>query len=122
LINGENKKMEIRVEEIENSEIKIIHVEENITFANVKEFSKITQEIIDGGAKRILLNMDKVSFCNSHGFGAIVSIYTRLAKRDGRFAILNPQEAILEVLEITKMDSIIGVYKGRKEALEAISA
>lgn len=114
--------MEIRVEEIENSEIKIIHVEENITFANVKEFSKITQEIIDGGAKRILLNMDKVSFCNSHGFGAIVSIYTRLAKRDGRFAILNPQEAILEVLEITKMDSIIGVYKGRKEALEAISA
>lgn len=114
--------MELRIEEIENSEIKIIHVEENITFANVKEFSKITQEIIDGGAKRILLNMDKVSFCNSHGFGAIVSIYTRLAKRDGRFAILKPQDAILEVLEITKMDSIIGVYKGRKEALEAISA
>ena len=91
--------MELRIEEIENSEVKIINVEENITFANVKEFSKITQEIIDNGAKRILLNMDKVSFCNSHGFGAIVSIYTRLAKRDGRFAILKPQEAILEVLE-----------------------
>jgi anti-sigma B factor antagonist len=114
--------MKLRIENIENSTIKIIHVEENITFANVKEFSKVTQELIDEGSKRILLNMEKVSFCNSHGFGAIVSIYTRLAKRDGRFAILKPQEAILEVLEITKMDSIIGVYKNLDKAITALSA
>jgi anti-sigma B factor antagonist len=115
-------KMELHVEETGNPSIKIIHIEENITFANVKEFAQITQKIIDEGATRILLDMDKVSFCNSHGFGAIVSIYTRLAKRDGRFAILRPQDAILEVLEITKMDSIIGVYKNKDEAIKALSS
>jgi len=113
--------MKLHIEEIDNSKVKIVHVEENITFANVKEFSKVTQDLIDDGTKRILLDMEKVSFCNSHGFGAIVSIYTRLAKRDGRFAILKPQEAILEVLEITKMDSIIGVYKSRDKAINALS-
>ena len=114
--------MEIETENLGQGAIKIIRVKENITFANVKEFSSIAQELIDDGAMKVLLDLKQVNFCNSHGFGAIINLYTRLAKRDGRFAILNPQKAIQEVLEITKMDSIIGVYNDEKEAIDSLSA
>ena len=114
--------MELKIEELENGQVQVIRVGENITFANVKEFSQVAQELIEGGAMKVLLDLEKVSFCNSHGFGAIINLYTRLAKRDGRFAILKPQKAIQEVLEITKMDSIIGVYVAETEALKALSA
>ena len=112
--------MEMTVEDLKSGAIKVIRVGENITFANVKEFAETTQGLIDGGASKILLDLERVSFCNSHGFGAIINLYTRLAKRDGRFAILNPQKAIQEVLEITKMDSIIGVYESEEEATKAL--
>ena len=98
----------------------ILRVGENITFANVAEFSATTQQLIDEGVTKLLLDLHDVSFCNSHGFGAIINLYTRLAKRDGRFAILRPQKAISEVLEITKMDSIIGVYEDESAALKAL--
>jgi len=114
--------MDLKVEELDDGAVKVVRVGENITFANVKEFSQTTQELIDGGAMKVLLDLEKVSFCNSHGFGAIINLYTRLAKRDGRFAILKPQKAIQEVLEITKMDSIIGVYADERDAIAALAA
>jgi anti-sigma B factor antagonist len=111
--------MELKVED-RGKQLKVVRVSENITFANVKEFQSVTQELVDAGVSRVLLDLAKVSFCNSHGFGAIINLYTRLAKRDGRFAILKPQKAIQEVLEITKMDSIIGVYEDEEEAVKAL--
>lgn len=114
--------MELTVQQNVPEGVVVVRVGENITFANVKEFSASTQELVDGGATRILLDLEQVNFCNSHGFGAIINLYTRLAKRDGRFAILKPQKAIQEVLEITKMDSIIGVYANEADAIQALTA
>ncbi len=114
--------MELQIVTLADDTIHVIRIGENITFANVKIFSKAAQELLDSGATKVLLDLKEVNFCNSHGFGAIINLYTRLAKRDGRFAILNPQKAILEVLEITKMDSIIGVYHEETEAVKALTA
>ena len=114
--------MDLSIEDRNDCTLKIVRVGENITFANVKEFAAVTQEVVEGGATRVLLDLSKVNFCNSHGFGAIINLYTRLAKRDGRFAILNPQKAIQEVLEITKMDSIIGVYDSEDDAVHALTS
>ncbi len=112
--------MDVSIERREDG-VTIVRINENITFSSIKEFSELTENLAtDGG--RVIMDLSKVQFCNSHGFGAIINLYSRLAKRDGKLVLLNPQKPIREILTITQMNKIIEVAETEEEALKKLSA
>lgn len=109
--------MQLEIQDAAGGAIKVVRVGESINFANVREFNSAASKLLDEGVERMLLDMQHVEFCNSHGFAVMINLYLKITKAGGRFAILKPRKAILEVLSITKMDSIIPIYKEEVDAL-----
>ena len=73
--------------------------------------------LIDGGKKKILLNLAKVGYIDSSGIGELVSSYTAINKEGGQLKLLNLTQKLQDLLTITKLLTVFDVYDSEEEAL-----
>jgi anti-sigma B factor antagonist len=67
-------------------------------------------EAVDGGARRVTLDLGGVGFVDSSGLGVIVGALRRLQdERDGRLVIEHVQENVHKVFEITGLGPMFGL-------------
>jgi len=75
------------------------------------------RDLLNSGAKEIILNVKDVSHIDSSGVGQLISTYTTVAKGGGRLKLLNLSKKTREVLTITKLLTVFDVYDDEKAAL-----
>ena len=65
---------------------------------------------LDGGARRLTLDLAGVGFVDSSGLGVLVGALRRLQEeRDGRLLVDNVQEPVRKVFEITGLGPMFGL-------------
>jgi len=69
------------------------------------------------GAKRIILNLEKVTAMDSSGLGEIIRSYTTAKKDSVDLVLLNPNEKIFDLLTLTKLVTVLPVFRDEKKAL-----
>jgi anti-sigma B factor antagonist len=77
--------------------------------------------LLDGGAKHILLNLEKVSYMDSAGIGELVACYKRAKEKSGVVKLLNPSGKVYDLLQLTKLEEVFETYRDEKEALVSFS-
>ena len=75
------------------------------------------RECLDGGAKKILLNLGDVSYIDSSGIGELVSTYTTVLNGGSRLKLLNLTNRIKQLLTITKLLTVFETFEDEKAAL-----
>jgi anti-anti-sigma factor len=61
----------------------------------------------NGGAKRVVIDLSRVTFVDSSGIGALVTLWRTIGETAGAFAIAAPSRAAQSVLATTGIDSLI---------------
>ena len=79
------------------------------------------KELLDGGERKFLLNMDKVTWANSTGIGIMTMVYTSIKSAGGEMKICNANEKISRVMIITKLLEVFDSYYQEEEALAAFA-
>ena len=74
-------------------------------------------ELLDGGEKRILLNLERVKYMDSAGIGELVACYKRAKEKDGMVKLLNPSGKVYDLLQLTKLEEVFDTFRDEKEAL-----
>jgi len=69
------------------------------------------------GAKRIILNLEKVTAMDSSGLGEIIRSYTTAKKDSVDLVLLNPNEKIFDLLTLTKLVTVLPVFRDEKQAI-----
>ena len=77
---------------------------------------------IEGGAKRVIVDLSGVTFIDSTALGVLVSGAKRVRPRNGNLDIVCTDENIIRIFEITGLDRIFGIFPSRGEALKAASS
>jgi len=75
----------------------------------------------DRGASKILLNLADVSFMDSSGLGELASAYAAAQKTGGQLKLMNIPIRIVDLLRITKLDTVLTAYPSEPAALESFS-
>lgn len=75
--------------------------------------------LVDGGKKKILLNLAGVNYVDSSGIGELIANYTTLSKVGGQLKLLNLTDRIQNLLVITKLLTVFDVYEDEAEALNS---
>jgi anti-sigma B factor antagonist len=60
-----------------------------------------------GGASRVVVDLSRVTFVDSSGVGALVTLWRTIGETPGAFAIAAPSRAAQSVLATTGIDSLI---------------
>src|SRR4030095_8237294 len=74
-------------------------------------------KLLESDVKKVLLNLNGVTYMDSAGIGELVACYKRAAEAGARLKLLNPSGRVSDLLSLTKLQQVFDIYKDEKEAL-----
>lgn len=80
------------------------------------------KDMISRGQANILLNLAGVSYIDSSGLGELVGGYATVGNRGGRLKLMNLQERVHQLMQLTKLYSVFEVFTDEAEAIQSFQA
>ena len=74
-------------------------------------------DLVEKGARDILVDMSKVDFLDSTGLGVLVGGLKRVKANEGSLEIVATNERILKIFEITGLSKVFPMHPSVEEAL-----
>lgn len=75
-------------------------------------------QLVDGGARRVIVDLTTVEFLDSTGLGVLVGAHKRLRAAGGSLALVCPREPLLKIFRITALDQVFPLF----DTVEAATA
>lgn len=102
--------------------VPILDVTGEVDIYTTPQFKQALAAVIQEGATSIIVNMARVNYLDSSGFGALLSATKRLRPLSGNLYIVGCNDAIMRMLHITRLNTIFGVFDHEDDAIAAIEA
>ena len=118
--------------------VSVIQVAGNTDSASADEFEKKVMEVIDGGARHLILDLSKVPYMSSAGLRVLQNAFDKLRSlstsesdkemyrkiNEGSFTspnlkLLNPTKDVVEVLKMTGFDMLVSIETDLKKAVDS---
>ncbi|MGQ9630032.1 MAG: STAS domain-containing protein [bacterium] len=104
----------------ERGRIIILRPRGQISVGESEGLKRKVEELIQGGRIDILLDLSKVTFMDSSGFGAIAIIKTKIKIKGGRFGIFGLNEKIDYLFEMTRLSDILKIFATEDEGVRIL--
>ena len=80
----------------------------------------VVLELADEGILDLVINLSRVKWISSTGLGILVSARSKYAKKGGVIKLSHPNDRVLGILQVTRLNLIFDVYDSEKEAVESL--
>jgi anti-sigma B factor antagonist len=105
--------------ETPSDDIGVVILVGEIDIYSAPEFKEVLVNGIEGGARKVIVDLSQVTFIDSTALGVLVSGAKRVRPRNGNLDIVCTDENIIRIFEITGLDRIFSIYASRGEAIKA---
>jgi anti-anti-sigma factor len=86
-----------------------------------EDLGRELKKLVDGGCRKLLLNLTELSQIDSTGVSTIVATYVTLRRLKGEVKLLHPTGRVQTVLEITHMLQVIPNFEEEAAAVASFS-
>lgn len=107
----------MEISQRERDAITILDIQGEIDLYNAPEIKDTIQKLIEQQRYNIIINLEKVSYIDSSGIGALISSLSNLKKYQGGLKIINVYASVKKVFELTKLTSFFEIYESEDEAV-----
>ena len=104
----------------ERDGLRILDVVGEIDVYTAPRFKEAVNDVIASGQLHLLVNMERVTYMDSSGFGTLLSATKRLRPEGGSIGLVKCNNPITRMLRITRLDTIFGTYASEDEAVAEI--
>ncbi len=66
---------------------------------------------LEDGARRLVIDMSRVEFCDSTGISVLLSAMKRSRDKNGDLELGAPRPAVTKVLEVTGLDEVFTIHQ-----------
>jgi anti-sigma B factor antagonist len=80
------------------------------------------RETLGKGQKNIVLNLGDVGYIDSSGLGELVSSYTTASNQGASVRLVNLQEKVSDLLQITKLYTVFQIFNSEADAVASFSS
>lgn len=98
-------------------QVTLIQVSGRIDSMNADELGDALTAEIERGARQLVLDLSQVSYMSSAGLRELVAAYNKLQSASGDLRIAQPASRVLDVLEMSGLDTIFQIYASQSEAV-----
>ena len=98
-----------------SSTVKIIQTSGILDGGNVNQLRREVSEIVEMGADIVLIDFQDVTFMNSSGLGALVSILKAVRSAGAELFICSLSEQVKMIFQLTKMDRVFKIFVNQDE-------
>jgi anti-sigma B factor antagonist len=79
------------------------------------------RELVEGGSRRIVLNMADVSYMDSSGLGELIAAHTTVTRAGGEIKLLNLAKRVHDLLKLTKLYTVFETFEAETSAVDSFS-
>jgi anti-sigma B factor antagonist len=84
-------------------------------------FTNRITALLSFGHRNLLVDFGRVTYIDSGGVGALVSMFLRVARRGGRLKVLRPSDRVRRVLHMTGLLDVFEVFDDEEAALHSFA-
>ncbi|MDD5033576.1 MAG: STAS domain-containing protein [Methylococcaceae bacterium] len=95
--------------------------EERLDAHNSQELKDYLVQLLENGAKALILDLSEVRFVDSSGLGALLSGYKNAGLRDSRFALAGLQTRVQSMFELTRLHKVFETHPSVEDALASLA-
>ena len=98
--------------------VTVVRLDGNLDTNTAEIAQRSLNEIVDGGVRKVLVNLAEVEFVSSAGLRVLLATAKRLVGPGGSLRISNLNDTVNEVFEISGFTTILSVFPTEEAALE----
>ncbi|MEH1792280.1 MULTISPECIES: STAS domain-containing protein [unclassified Nostoc] len=91
-------------------QVKVIKLNGNLNATTSQEFRQNITDVLEGGARIVLVDFKDVTFMDSSGLGALVLAFKTLRAADTKLVLCSINEQVRILFELTNMDKVFEIF------------
>ena len=101
-----------------HDDIKIVRIkEERLVYAMLSSFFSEVSSVIEGGAKKLVIDLTDVSYIDSASVGCLMDIYRSMAEGEGTIKLVGLQERLETMVSMTGLHNFMEIFRDESAAL-----
>ena len=112
---------DIKTEQIDDRSY-VISLAGEVDLYTAPEFKQQLLEVIDNGAKDVVVDFSNTTFIDSTTLGVLVGGVKRLRTNEGQLSLVSSDRNITKIFEITGLDRVFTIHPSRDEALSTLQS
>ncbi|HOA06821.1 MAG TPA: STAS domain-containing protein [Spirochaetota bacterium] len=105
----------------ESADIVVLDISGEIDLYNAPEIKDTINQLIEDQKYNVIINLEKVSYIDSSGIGALISSLSSLKKYQGGLKIINVYASVRKVFELTKLTSFFEIFDSESDAVSSFN-
>jgi|YNPMSStandDraft_2_1061718.scaffolds.fasta_scaffold00036_20 anti-anti-sigma factor len=106
--------------ELKNN-VLIVRLWGDLDLYHAGQFRKTLDDIFAQNIYNLVFNLEKMPYIDSSGIGVLVYARTIVTKKGGKLSLVNPQETVLKVLDISRLRAFFDISSSEEEAIQKCS-
>lgn len=102
--------MEVALSSRPGRECTVVEVRGVLDMTTDPQFRQTLQQVIEAGARRVVVDLAGVRLMDSSALGTLVLIFKALRDDGGSLCVAAPRPLVRTVLSVTSVDRIVTVY------------
>jgi len=88
-----------------------VHSVTQLGMANANAFRDWVRGAFINGHRNIEVDLSQATLIDSCGLGALIALHKSAASRQGKLVLTNPRAPILQILQLTRLDTIFDIVQ-----------
>lgn len=80
--------------------------------------AELAKTLSDPQVEGVIIQMENINYIDSTGLGELVGYLGRFQDRGKRLKLVNPNQTVMKLLQLTKLDQVFKIYSGEESAIE----
>lgn len=102
----------------EDGKVLVVRIHGSAGMGEAEELQAKLDELVATEVPRIVIDLSGMNFISSSGLGALIAAHLRSRKHGQQVRLVNPQKAVLDVLETTRLTKLFDIYSSLDQALK----
>lgn len=103
------------------SGVTVIEIEGEIDLFHAGKLKKLVTTLFEKNVNRVIINMQKVSYIDSSGIGALLHIFSESKKRKLRIFFSNIHGSVKKVIDLTKLTGYFPIIGDVEDAVRQLA-
>jgi anti-anti-sigma factor len=106
-----------------NGDVQVLRVQEaKLTYPTLSAFLAEVRKLVEGGTRKLLLDLKAVSYADSASIGCLMDIRRLLQEQEGTLKICGLQPRVETLISMTGVNKIIEIHREEEAAVRSFAA
>ncbi|MDT0303956.1 STAS domain-containing protein [Streptomonospora wellingtoniae] len=101
--------MELKISSQSQGDSAVVTVRGEIDLYTAPQLQSGLVNALEDGARRLLVDMSRVEFCDSTGMSVLLSGMKRARAKEGDLVLVAPKPAVRKILEVTGLNAVFAI-------------